>query len=159
MGICVIQLAKHFGFKTINIVRDLALWEKPLKDMGADHVVQQDSEWFKDPKYKSKAKLALNAVDGHTVLDLVAALAPEGVHVSFGSLVTEPIVFPTMELMSNNLSLRGFSLFRKMKTPEFQDVLNSIFDFMRKGIIVIPIEKSYDLRDVKQVLLARRISP
>lgn len=153
VGICVIQLAKHFGFKTINIVRDLALWEKPLKDLGADHVVQQDSEWLKDPKFNSKAKLALNSVGGHTLLDLVSGLAPEGVHVSFGSLINEPIMFPTMELMSKNLSLRGFSLFRKMKLPAFNGVLNSVFDFMKKGVIVIPIEKSYDLHDVKRAIV------
>lgn len=152
VGICIIQLAKHFGYKTINVVRDLAFWEKPLKEMGADYVVQQDSEWFQDPKYNAKAKLAINAVGGHTIPHLLASLMPRAVHVSFASLVSEPIIFPTMELMSKDLSLRGFLLFQKMKTSGFNDVLNSIFDFMRKGIIVLPIEKSYALRDIKQAV-------
>lgn len=152
VGMCVIQLAKYFGFKTINVVRDLDLWEKPLKDMGADCVVQQDSEWFKDEKYCNKAKLALNAVNGHTLIELVEALAPGGVHVSYGSLETEPIVFPVGELMSKDITLKGFALFHKMKTPLFKDILNSIFDFMRKGIIVIPIEKKYFLHDVQEAI-------
>ncbi len=152
VGMCIIQMAKHFGFKTINVVRDVALWEKPLKEMGANEVVQQDSEWFKDEKYCNKAKLALNAVSGHTILDLVAALAPGGIHVSYGSLVTEPIIFPVGPLMSNNIALKGFSLFSKLKMNIFKEVLNSIFDFMRKGIIVIPVEKKYALSDVKEAI-------
>lgn len=152
VGICVIQLAKHFGFKTLNIVRDFDCWEKPLKEMGADYVVQQDSEWFRDPKFNAQAKLALNSVGGHTIPHLLAVLAPEGVHVSFASLINDPIIFPTSELMSKNLSLRGFALFHKMKTPGFNDVLNSIFDLMRKKVIVIPIEKSYALQDIKKAI-------
>lgn len=152
VGTCVIQLAKHLGFKTINVVRDLKTWEKPLKEMGADEVVAHDSEWYKDEKYSNKAKLALNAVSGHTLLHLVQALAPEGVHVSYGHLVTEPIIFPEGELMARKITLKGFSLFNKIKTDSYKDVLNSIFDFMQKGVIVIPIEKKYPLKDVKEAI-------
>lgn len=152
VGTCIIQLAKHYGFKTINVVRDVALWEKPLKEMGADEVVQQDSEWFKDQKYSKKAKLALNAVGGHTIDEMLEALASGGIHVSYGSLITEPIMFPIGQLMSRDIALKGFSLFSKMKTNIFKEVLNSLFDFMRKGIIVIPVERKYALSDVKEAI-------
>lgn len=152
VGACIIQMAKHLGIKTINVVRDLEKWEKPLKEMGADCVVAQDSEWFKDEKYSNKAKLAINAVSGHTLIDLVQALAPDGVHVSYGGLVDEAIMFPIGDLMSKRITLKGFSLFHKMHKPEFKDVLNSIFDFMKKGVIVIPVEKKYPLQDVKEAI-------
>lgn len=154
VGICIIQLAKYFGFKTINIVRDLS-WEEPLKKLGADVVLKEGSEWYKDQKYASTAKLALNPVGGPSIMALVSALAPNGVHVSYGSLSSEPNIAPVPDLMSKNLSLRGFILFHALNRSSqeaIQGIMNSIFDLMKKGIIDIPVEKTYLLQDVKKAV-------
>lgn len=154
VGICIIQLAKYFGFKTINIVRDLS-WEEPLKKLGADVVLKEGSEWYKDPKYASTAKLALNPVGGPTIIGLVNALAPNGTHVSYGSLSSEPNIAPISDLMSKNISMKGFILFHALDRSSreaIQDIMNSIFDLMKKGIIDIPVEKTYSLQDVKKAI-------
>lgn len=154
VGIAVIQLAKYFGFKTINIVRDLA-WEGSLKEIGADVVLKEGSGWNKDPKYMSTAKLALNPVGGPSIAELTSALGPDGVHVSYGTLSSEPSVVPIRELMGKNISMRGFVLFNyfgHMPPKGVQDVMNSVFELMKKGIIDIPVEKTYLLQDVKKAV-------
>lgn len=154
VGICVIQLAKHFGFKTINIVRDLC-WEKPLKEMGADVVLKEGSEWHKDPKYVATAKLALNPVGGASIAELINVLAPNGVHVSYGGLSSDPSIVPVFDLMVKNITMGGFILFNyfnSLRHKEVQDIMNTLFDFMKKGIIDIPVEKTYSLQDVKKAI-------
>jgi len=154
VGICVIQLAKHFGFKTINIVRDLS-WEKPLMEMGADVVLKEGSEWYKDPKYMSTAKLALNPVGGTSIAELINLLAPNGVHVSYGGLSSEPSIVPVFDLMVKNITMNGFILFNyfaSLPQKAVQDIMDNLFDFMKKGIIDIPVEKTYLLQDVKKAI-------
>jgi trans-2-enoyl-CoA reductase len=153
VGTCVIQLAHYFGFRTINIVRDIS-WEGPLKALGADIVLHEDSSWADDPRYTSLAKLALNSVGGPSSLRLIKALADNGTHVTFGGMVRNPIVWPTRDLIFRNITIRGFSLdrIRATKPQSFLDILNSIFVLIRKGIIDIPVEKTYSLMDVKKAI-------
>lgn len=152
VGMCVIQLARHFGFKTINIVRDIS-WEGPLKAMGGDVVLQEDSGWAEDPKYASMAKLALNSVGGASGLRLIKALKDEGVHVTFGGMVRDPIAWPTRDLIFKNIEIRGFALDRvRALGPVYLEILNSLFNLMRQGVINIPVEKTYALVEVKEAI-------
>lgn len=152
VGICVIQLARHFGFKTINIVRNLSLWEETLKKMGGDVVMQEDSNWFNDSEYNGLPKLALNSIGGRSAMNLVNALAPEGIHITFGGMTRDAVPWPTNDLLFKNVTLKGFAVARYFSTPIYTNILNSIFDFIKKGIIDIPVEKSYLLKDFKDAI-------
>lgn len=153
VGICVIQLAHHYGFKTINIVRDIS-WEEPLKALGANVVLHEDSCWAEDSRNTSLAKLALNSVGGPSGLRLIKALEDNGTHVTFGGMVRDLLVWPTRDLIFRNITIRGFSLDHVRATgPQlYLDILNSTFNLVRKSVINIPVEKTYLLGDAKEAI-------
>lgn len=153
VGMCVIQLAHHFGFKTINIVRDIS-WEGALKEMGADLVFQEDSGWGQNSHYASLAKLALNSVGGASGLHLIKALGDDGVHVTFGGMTRDPQVWPTRDLIFRNITVKGFSLdrVRNLKPQLYLAILNVIFNLIREGIINISVEKTYFLENAKEAI-------
>lgn len=71
VGKCVIQLAKHMGVKTINVVRDredLDSVKEDLDDLGADFVVTESllagKDYAREFAKVPKPVLALNAVGG-----------------------------------------------------------------------------------------------
>lgn len=153
VGCCVIQMARYLGIRTINVVRDMS-WEGYLKEIGADVVVGEESGWEKDSGYASMAKLALNSVGGASGLRLFKGLGEGGVHVTFGGMAREGVVWPTRELIFRDIRVRGFALDRvRFGAPErYLEVLQLVFDLIRKGIIDIPVEKRYSLRDVKEAI-------
>ncbi len=152
VGMCVIQIARQLGFRTINVVRNLSLWEEPIKKAGGDVVVQGDTEWFKNPQCKGIAKLALNSVGGQSAINLIQALEPGGVHVTFGGMSRDAVVWPTRDLLFRDVSLRGYEVARYFGTERYKEILNRIFDYMRKGIIDIPVERTYLLKDFKEAI-------
>lgn len=152
VGMCVIQIARHFGVKTINIVRDLDYWEEPLKKIGADVVLQEGTEWYKDSSIRNIAKLALNSVGGQSAIHLINALEDGGIHVTFGGMTREAVVWPTRDLIFRNISLRGFAVVQYFETERYKDILNLVFDYIKKGVIRIPIEKAYLLKDFKAAI-------
>lgn len=153
VGMCVIQMARHLGLRTINVVRNLSLWEEPIKKAGGDVVFQVDTEWFKDTQCKGVAKLALNSVGGRSAIDLIHALEPGGIHVTFGGMTRDPVIWPTRDLIFRDISLRGFEVARYFGTERYKEALNVIFDFFRMGIMDIPVEGTYLLKDFKEAIL------
>ncbi|VDM23860.1 unnamed protein product [Toxocara canis] len=91
VGQCVVQLAKEWGFKTINLVRDRAEINhamKMLENLGAD-LVLTETQFEKKQKDVAKTlhgpvKLALNSAGGHSALLVSSALDRGGTVVTYG---------------------------------------------------------------------------
>ena len=97
VGLSVIEMSRHLGLKTINVVRREELIE-PLKKLGADVVVLEDSGYEKkvaDLTGGEPVRLALNSVGGESAIRLVRSLSEGGVHVTFGAMQFETVRFPT----------------------------------------------------------------
>ena len=154
VGLHVIEMARHLGLKTLNVVRREALVE-PLMEHGADLVVLEDSGYEKKvPELTGGApvRLALNSVGGESALRLVNALSNDGTHVTFGAMSFDAVRFPTRQLIFNGLVMKGFWMdkwLRSHSKARVQVMFDKMFDLMAKGIIKPSVEKTYSIHDYK----------
>ncbi|HTB64405.1 MAG TPA: zinc-dependent alcohol dehydrogenase family protein [Opitutales bacterium] len=157
VGVLVAQLARHFGFHCISVVREVAKAEAMLRAAGAEVVVAEESGYEKDiAKLTGGApvKLALNAVGGESVGRLCRAVAAGGVVVTYGGVTAEPMKFPTRFLIFNDLRLRGFWLDQwvRQNPEEARKMMDEIFSLLRKGVLAQPVAARYPLAEWRAAL-------
>lgn len=163
VGMAVIQMARHLNLKTLNIVRREELIE-PLKKMGADVVVLEDSGYEKqiaDLTENGHVMLALNSVGGESAIRLIKSLSTGGLHVTFGAMSFEPVKFPTRFLIFHDVTMKGFWLdkwYRENSETRLKVMFDKIFDLMRKEIVYPVIDKKYSLEDYQEAI-ARASEP
>ncbi|CAD5219112.1 unnamed protein product [Bursaphelenchus okinawaensis] len=117
VGRCVIQLAKAFGYKSINLVRDrpdIEDLKNELKALGADFV-------FTEEEFKSTGRqfvktldrpirLACNGVGGRSALAISASLTYGATCVTYGGMSKKPSEFSTASLVFNDLRVVGVAV-------------------------------------------------
>ena len=155
VGRCVIQLAKIYGYKTINVVRD-ANQADDLKKLGATCVITLDQiKQIKDFTEGALPKLALNSMGGDFALGLIKALDENGTMVTFGAMTGEKVRFPTRELIFKNIQLRGFWMDRWMRLRpalEKKACLQQIFSWIQSKKLILPVDATYSLDQWQQAL-------
>ena len=155
VGRCVIQLAKFYGYKTINVVRDISQAER-LKALGATCVVTQDQlKSIKDFTGGALPALALNSVGSESALALIKTLADNGTMVTFGAMTGDKVRFPTRELIFKNIQLRGFWMDRWARLRpklEYSACLQQIFNLLQSKKLVLPFSETYPLDQWKTAL-------
>jgi len=157
VGVLVTQLARHFGWKVVSVVRDAAVAGR-LQAEGAAVVVAEDSGFEKEPRALTGGapiKLALNCVGGESAGRLCRAVAPGGVVVTYGGVTSEPMRFPTRPLIFNDVTLRGFWLDRWMRAQpptEARAFLDRMLGLLRDGVMRQPVAGRYALTDWRAAL-------
>ncbi len=157
VGLFVIQMARHLGLHTINLVRRPELIA-PLQQMGADLVLLDDDEVIRRlPELTggSRPLLALNSVGGESAIRLLKALSDGGKHLTIGAMTFESIRFPTRYLIFHDISIRGFWLDRWLRMhsrQRAQIMFDKLFTLMRTGVLAAPIEQVYSLEDYRLAL-------
>ncbi|KAI8817843.1 uncharacterized protein EV422DRAFT_603614 [Fimicolochytrium jonesii] len=131
-GQAVIQLAKAWGFKTVNVVRDrpnIDDLRAHLTSLGADLVITEQDLRMPETAAKIKAlappasdgdynngggsvKLAFNCVGGHSATNLVRLLGHDAHLVTYGAMSRTLLTFPTSPFIFKNLSCHGFWMAR-----------------------------------------------
>ncbi len=161
VGECVAQLARSLGLHTVCLVRSPEKHEARLKSLGADIVLADDKNAGKTLAgiWKEKgvkgAKLALNSIGGDSVATLSRALDDNGVLVTFGGMVGDPMRFPTREFIFKNISFRGFWMDRWARThspEEVKGVFDAIFQSIRTGALKMAVDSVYPLAEYKSAL-------
>ncbi|KAH7729502.1 Protein Y48A6B.9 a [Aphelenchoides avenae] len=117
VGRCVIQLAKAFGYRTINLVRNRANVDSlktELRELGADYVFTED-EFHKDARkiiagLNAPLRLALNGVGGRSALLISAALNYGGTLITYGGMSKKPSEISTGSFVFKNLKACGISV-------------------------------------------------
>lgn len=107
VGLWVIGLCRHFGYRSLNIVRDPNRVDE-LKALGADVVVTEDSGYEKDLRALAEGNrplLALNSIGGESAIRMIKSLADGGTMVTFGGMVGDLVRFPTRYLIFNSITL------------------------------------------------------
>jgi trans-2-enoyl-CoA reductase len=157
VGRCVIRIARHHGWRTVNVVRRPELIEE-LKSEGAN-VVLVEGETLKDDIAAATdgapVLLALNAVGGDSATRMANALAPGGVIVTYGAMSRQPLRIPNGLLIFKDIAWRGFWVTRwyEAATPaERAALFAELFDLVRKGVIHTPIERIYPLAEITQAV-------
>jgi len=152
LGKNVIQLSKHFGFKTINLVRN-ATHVKDLVDLGADAVITTNEDVSAKIKEITEGKGVKYAIDpvGGDVTSIVLQNMSYGGKISiFGQLAAEDIHFPSGLLVVKLLTLSGFWLVDWFKTaaPEVQkETLINLIGLFSSGVLNCPVDKEFVLEE------------
>ena len=157
VGSCVIQIAKLLGLRTINLVRREELIPE-LISLGADHVFLDQKESIDEIKSitsNSPARLALNAVGGDSALRLMDALAPSGIHVTYGAMSRRSLKTPNKFLIFKQIQLRGFWVTKWLKEqpePNIQAAYTQLVQWMIEGKLSQPIDSTFPLTDITSAI-------
>ncbi|CAK9278513.1 unnamed protein product [Sphagnum jensenii] len=149
LGRQFIQLAKHWGIKTINIVRR-AEQKEELKALGADEVISTDEEEDVTTRVKeiTGGKLAYAAVDAvaGTFTKQVAASVRDGGQVFiYGVLGGYDAIVGVGDLF-RGVHVAAWSLFNGL-TERFREYIDEVSKLMEAKIIVPIAGETYDLAD------------
>jgi trans-2-enoyl-CoA reductase len=153
-GLCVIQIARELGYRTVNIVRRAELVDE-LRAEGGD-VVLVDGENVRDEvaaaTKRAPIRLALNAVGGESAIRMAKALAPEATIVTYGAMSLQPMCIPNGMLIFKNLRFTGFWVNKWYDAATAQqraDTFAPIFAMAKRGLLRTKVEKIYPLSEAK----------
>ena len=160
VGVALIQISKILGVHTINLVRNAESRKGKLLEYGATLVFEDetfDSKTLKDHADGQLPVLGLNSIGGTSALNLVKSLGFGGQLITIGGMVGDKVRFPTRELIFNNVTLRGFWLDKFCNTEPhdtLQSLYNKVFDMIRAGQIVQPIDSIVKLSDGPEAIIS-----
>ena len=123
VGRAVIEIAAHFGWKTLNVVRRPEAADE-LRALGADAVVVDGPGMADEARVLlggAKPRLGLNAVGGASATRVAGLLAPGGMLVTYGAMSKEALKIPNSFLIFLDLAFRGFWLTRWMRDASDAD--------------------------------------
>ena len=142
LGRQIIQVAKHRGIKTINVVRRRAL-EAELKALGADEVIvtgEEDiAERVKAITGGKGAWGGIDAVGGDTLGQVIASVRDGGLAIIYGAMDGLGATVGIPDILFRGVTLKGFWLmpWTNSKAPADRDaVLQEVMDLLASKVIV-----------------------
>lgn len=158
LGRVVLQIARHKGFKTINVVRRRAQVEE-LKALGADEVICTEDEDMvervKEITGQAGLTKAIDAVGGETGGAVVRSLGRGAVMLVYGLLSMQPMPVDSGRMIFTSMNIRGFWLgewFRSAPPDQQQRATMELLRLMATQEIVPPVEAEYPLADVLKAI-------
>ncbi len=157
VGRCVIRLARHLGWRTVNVVRRAELVDE-LKAEGADAVLiegENISAEIKAATDGAPVRLALNAVGGDSATRLAGALASGGTIATYGAMARQPLKIPNGQLIFQDIAWRGFWISRwyeQVGEAAAKALLAELASLAASGIIATPVEAVYPLEQISEAL-------
>jgi len=150
VGRMVIQLGRHYGFRTANLVRH-AEQEEQLRQLGADQTyvlngsedVSALHEWLED-----EVRFGLDPVGGSIGSLVAGSLGVGGRFVSYGSLSNEPLAIDPRILLSRSHTLTGFWLGPYMDQLSLLQkiaLIQTLKGLHKRGVFEIPEAISFPL--------------
>jgi trans-2-enoyl-CoA reductase len=153
VGRAVIQLARHLGIRTLNVVRRPELVDELLA-LGADVVVTEETDLRREARGlcgNTLPRLGLNAVGGASALNMANALAPDSPLVTFGAMGRQPLKIPNGLLIFKNISFRGFWLRRWRERAEAQEIrttYETLADLVHRGVLHTPVHRVFPMSQI-----------
>ncbi len=165
LGRMVAHLGRHYGFRTINVVRrrqQVDELRQPRSIItGGDPVICTADEVLEERVSAITGGLgvsyAIDAVGGTTALSALRALAPGGRMLVYGTLSMEPIPLDPRILMGGQKRLEGFWLSEWVAAQGIFTMLKlfrTIIRLMGAGVLTTPTGPSYPLHDIRAAVEA-----
>jgi NADPH2:quinone reductase len=154
LGRMIIHLGRHFGFRTLNVVRRREQAEELLRLGGAAAIATNEeplAERVATLTGGEGVRYALDAVGGATGSEVARALAPGGRLIVYGTLAGEPLSVDPRTLMVGQKRIEGFWLsewVRAQKPWTMLLLFRQIGKLIRDGVLVSDIGKSFALTDI-----------
>jgi NADPH2:quinone reductase len=160
LGKMVIRLGRHQGFRTINIVRRPDQGDD-LRRLGADEVIATDTESVAE-RVQALTKgqgvpHALDAVGGSMGLAALASLGSRGRLLVYGALSGAPMPVDPRLLIAGQKRVEGFWLSEWARAQGVWTMLRlfrEIFQLIRAGVLITPVQAHYGLADIRAAVLA-----
>ena len=168
VGLFVIQLAKEWGIKTVNVIRarpdpkDTDKLKAELIDYGADFVVTDQDLRQKEvmnqiwSKGAPKPKLALDCVGGKNATNCMSHLDIKGVMVTYGVLSGEPLTIPVGQFLFKDWKFFSFWLYTWVKEQpfeKFETMQKDIISMIKQNKLKFPKIIQVDLSDFKKAFM------
>lgn len=162
-GQYVIQIARVWGLKSVNIVRDrpeINELKDFLRKLGATEVLTEEelrkTDLFKSGKL-ARPKLALNCVGGQNALEVMRHLEKCAPIVTYGGMSREPLTVPTSALIFKDIQVRGFWMTewsqKNADSIERFEMFEELIAMMTNNELQGPAYKMVDFGDYKEALL------
>jgi trans-2-enoyl-CoA reductase len=158
VGRAVIQIARHLGLHTVNLVRREAV-RPELEGLGADVVLVEGQvklgREIEALTGGARPRLALNGVGGESALELAKALAPGGTHVTYGAMSRRPFTVPAGMLIFSDLRFVGFwvtAWYERADAGETAVMLRALAGLHRSGALGVNVEARYPLARAREAL-------
>ncbi|KAL1916066.1 uncharacterized protein VTP21DRAFT_6070 [Calcarisporiella thermophila] len=145
VGQAVIQIARNWGIKTINIVRnrpDIENLKFRLRSLGATYVLLDEELGKRETKEKLREwtqgksiKLGLNCVGGKNTTEMSRLLGVGGHLVTYGAMGRQPITIPASLFIFKDIHLHGFWVTRwgEANPQKRQAMLEDIITMIKSG--------------------------
>lgn len=157
VGRAVIALARHLGWRTLNLVRRPEAIDE-LQSLGANRVVLEsqplDARSLCDGHLP---RLGLNGVGGASALGVAACLDNGSPHVTYGAMARQPLKIPNRFLIFQNLHFHGFWLQHWSRTAspgEKQSLYHRLSELLALGRLHTPVEQIFSLAEIHRALEA-----
>ncbi|KAG9242678.1 hypothetical protein BJ878DRAFT_158074 [Calycina marina] len=159
VGRAAIQLAKRWGVKSLNVIRDRPDAESTqnMKDeliaLGATKVVTESELMERDfPDQvkgwtsggREKIKIGLNCVGGKPTGAMVKCLSAGGHLVTYGGMSKQPVMLPTAALIFKDIKFSGFwvSRWSDANREEKKRTVDEVLEMTRLGMFKdIPVQE------------------
>ena len=168
VGMLILQLARVWGFRTINLVRRHAEVPAIAKRGGDITLCTEEDDWPAQLVNASGGRgpsKAIDCVAGRIGGELARELAPGGCLVVFGALSSHrqtkraafemPLFAPG--LIYGALTVRGWFLFHWLATtplPQCVSVVRGVIDLIASGTLRLPSAVRYPLSEINVALQA-----
>lgn len=132
----IIQLAKMWGIKTVNIVRRPEVTDK-LNRLGADVVVVDGPDLavlVAAATDNAKIRLGIDMVAGDATTRMAECLAEGGTIGVYGYVSEEPCKIPVALLLSKDIRLHGFFSWRSLERRPLE-VVRAYYDEMSDLVV------------------------
>ena len=159
VGLYLVQLARHRGHRTVNVVRREAA-ATAVREAGGDVVLVNGDDLAKrvtEVTDGAQIRLGIDAVAGTATGQLAGCLCEGATLVSYGRMSGEATVTPPNAFIFRDLTLRGFWLVRWFRqTPEQQRraLVEEVASLIIAGRLHAPIHATYDVTEIKEAVAA-----
>lgn len=173
----MIQLAKHMGIRTINIIRDRPHYEaleQELWELGATAVVKselfasdQTQAYLRDTLGLPRPVLGLNCVGGTATSDMARCLAEGATLVTYGGMGGKNPVASAASMIFRDIRYCGFWMSRWYQMaatrPDLQgqceQMLQEIVQLYQQGVLDEPRTESFKFKTQWKEAIQRYTSP
>ena len=159
VGLYLVQLARHRGHRTVNVVRrqDAA---PAVREAGGDVVLVDGEDLAKrvaEVTDGGQIRLGIDAVAGTATGRLAGCLCQGATLISYGRMSGEANVIPPEAFIFGDLTLRGFWLvhwFRRTPEQQRRALVDELASLIIAGKLHAPIHATYDVTEIKQAVAA-----
>jgi NADPH:quinone reductase-like Zn-dependent oxidoreductase len=157
VGLYLVQLARHRGHRTVNVVRrqDAAA---VVRETGGDIVLVDGEDLARrvaEATGGAEIRLGIDAVGGTATGRLADSLCESATLVSYGRMSGEPCAIRPDAFVFRDLTVRGFwlaSWFRRAPERQRRALVDEIARLITTGKLHAPIHATYDVSEIKEAV-------